>query len=88
VYWQIYRTRLDTAEYRRRYGRDIAQDFPGLLAWLCLLGWARVDGQVIRLTERGAIWAHRVQSLFSINYIEQLWETCRRTPWPAEVILE
>lgn len=88
VYWQVYRTRLDTVEYLRRFGRDIAQDFPALLALLRLLGWARVDGQAIRLTERGAIWAHRVQDLFSINCIEQLWEVCRRTPWPAEVTLE
>jgi oxygen-independent coproporphyrinogen-3 oxidase len=88
VYWQIYKTRLDAAEYVRRFGRDVAQDFPVLMASLRLLGWAQVEGQTIRLTERGAIWAHRVQDLFSIPYIEQMWETCRNTPWPAEVTLE
>lgn len=76
-----------SGEYRRCFGRDLARDFPTLLTWLRLLGWARVEGETVRLTERGSIWAHRVQDLFSISYIEQLWEVCRHTAWPVEVTL-
>jgi len=88
LYWQIYRTEIDAERYRGRFGRDLAQDFGGLLRLMRWTGFARREGGVWRLTERGAFWSHRLQSLFSLTYIDELWERCRAEAWPDEVILE
>lgn len=52
-----------------------------------LFGWCDVTQNHLRVTERGAIWAHRLQCLFSLSYIDKLWEKCRREAWPEEVVL-
>ncbi len=87
VYWQIYRTSLDTTEYRRRFGRSFEKDFALLAACMRLFGWCQARPGRLQVTERGAIWAHRLQCLFSLSYVDKVWEKCRRVPWPAEVVL-
>ena len=42
-------------------------------------GWRDAAGWTI--TERGAIWVHRLQSLFSLTYIDELWKRCQDQPW-------
>jgi coproporphyrinogen III oxidase-like Fe-S oxidoreductase len=88
LYWQAYRTRLDPAAYRRRFGRELEGDLGGWLALLRVLGLAHrlLDGGYV-LTERGSIWVHRLQALFSLAYIDQLWGLARRDPWPGPVPL-
>ena len=87
AYWRIYETRLSYRAYRQRFGREFRRDF-GLLAFLIKgLGWAREEDETLILTERGAIWAHRVQALYSLAYIDRLWRTGMAEPWPDAIIL-
>jgi oxygen-independent coproporphyrinogen-3 oxidase len=87
LYWQIYRARIEPRRYRDLFGRDLGSDFALLLAALRLLRFVRPAGDALALTERGAIWAHRLQCLYSLTYIDQLWERCRSEPWPQEIRL-
>jgi oxygen-independent coproporphyrinogen-3 oxidase len=86
-YWAIYRTRIESARYRALFGVDIRQDFGALLTVLCAAGLARRDANGWLLTEPGAIWVHRLQSLFSLSYIDTLWQHCQEHPWPQQVLL-
>lgn len=88
LYWQAYRTHLDPAAYRRRFGRELELDMGRWLTLLRVLGLARRHpGGDYHLTERGSIWVHRLQALFSLAYIDQLWGTARGDPWPDAVPL-
>jgi oxygen-independent coproporphyrinogen-3 oxidase len=87
VYWQIYRTSLDTDEYQRKFGRDFARDFAVLTGCMRLFGWCHSSHGRLQVSERGAIWAHRLQCLFSLSYIDKVWDKCRRVPWPEEIVL-
>jgi len=87
VYWQIYKTSLDLAEYQNKFGRSFEQDFGLLAKCLKLFGWCDSESNNLRVTERGAIWAHRLQCLYSLTYIDKVWENCRRVAWPAEISL-
>lgn len=87
LYWAIYRTRIDAARYRELFGSDIEGDFGLLLRLLCAGGLMRRDRAGWTVTETGAIWVHRLQSLFSLTYIEGLWHRCQSEPWPLEVVL-
>lgn len=88
VYWQIYKTWIDFSEYRQKFGVHIEDDFYLLIQWLRLLGWGKITPGGMRITEKGAVWAHKLQSLYSLSYIDKLWQTCQDVPWPKEVILE
>ncbi len=87
VYWRIYETRLSYRAYRQRFGREFKKDF-GLLAFLMKgLGWAREEDETLILTERGAVWAHRVQAFYSLAGIDHLWRAGMAEPWPDRVVL-
>jgi hypothetical protein len=87
LYWQLYRTQVAPQRYREQFGRELERDFGALLAMLRALGMARRESGDWRVTEFGAIWMHRLQQLFSITYIDDLWEHCRGEAWPREVVL-
>jgi hypothetical protein len=88
LYWQIYRTEIDPERYRALFGRELARDFGGLLRLLSWTGFVRRNGSGWHLTERGSFWSHRLQCLFSLTYIDELWQRCRAEAWPREVVLE
>ena len=70
------------------FDRDLARDFGGLFALLRMLGLARRDRSRWHITEAGAIWMHRLQQLFSITYIDEVWSQCGKEAWPSQVVLE
>lgn len=87
LYWQIYNARIDAEGYAARFGRPLERDYGVLLWMLRHIGFLTEEGAGFRLTERGAIWGHRVQSLFSLNGIDAVWTACRKEPWPRAVTL-
>ena len=87
LYWAIYRTRIESDRYEQLFGRSVARDFALPLAVLRAAGLARRDASGWTITEAGAIWVHRLQSLFSLAYIDDLWRRCQDRPWPQEIVL-
>lgn len=87
LYWAIYRTRVESARYAELFGHGIDRDFGVLLGVLCAARLARRDAAGWTLTENGAIWVHRLQSLYSLTYIDELWQRCREDGWPRQVVL-
>lgn len=87
LYWQLYRTEVDAPRYRELFGRELERDFGALFSLLRLLGMAARQGPRWRVTEFGAIFMHRLQQLFSITYIDDVWDQCQAEAWPKAVVL-
>lgn len=87
LYWRLYSTEIDPTRYRQRFGRELNQDFGALVNTLAVMGMVRRDGLGWRITEFGAIWMHRMQQLFSISYIDDVWSQCQAEAWPTSVTL-
>jgi coproporphyrinogen III oxidase-like Fe-S oxidoreductase len=87
LYWRIYETRFRKADYRERFGRDLACEYSGYLKLLALLGLLKDDGDWILLSDGGAFWLHACQDILSIDYISKLWGTSTQDPWPEKVLL-
>ena len=85
LYWAVYNLHISAADYHRQFGRALEADFGRFLFLLRLTAMARRAGPDTRLTERGAIWVHRVQSLFSLSGIDRVWTACTREAWPDAV---
>lgn len=89
LYWRMYELQLSHADFRAVFGPTASLDaeFGSVLrplVWMGLLARAP-DGY--RVTTSGAYWIHRLQNEYSLSYINHLWGTCRKEPWPEEVIL-
>ena len=85
LYWAIYTLELDADQYAGQFGRALDADYGRFLWLLRSTGMARRVGADHRLTERGAIWVHRMQSLFSLSGIDNVWTECSTDAWPETV---
>lgn len=87
LYWRIYETRFQRADYQERFGEELDRAYGGYLKFLALLGFLKDDGEQIRLSDRGTFWLHAGEDLLSIDYISKLWGASKRDPWPERVIM-
>ena len=89
LYWRIYELEISKANFRDVFGANASLDaeFGHLLRPLSMVGLLERTNDGYHVTTRGAYWIHRLQNAYSLNYINHLWGTCRKEPWPEEVIL-
>lgn len=88
LYWKLYGLEADPREYAAAFGRSLQGD-DGWLTWaLAAAGMARKRHRVWSVTPFGATWVHRLQQLFSLTCIDDVWSRCRNDAWPREVVLE
>ena len=87
LYWRVYETRFDKADFEERFGKDFDSVYGGYIKPLASIGFLEDDGGEIVLSDKGTYWLHAFEDLFSIEYISKLWGTSRQTPWPEAVVL-
>ena len=89
LYWRIYELKASGEDFRAVFGADASLDseFGRLLRPLIPLGLVDRASGGYRVTKSGAYWIHRLQNEYSLSYINHLWGTCRKEPWPSEVRL-
>jgi len=83
--WAICNLHVSAADDHRQFDRPLEADCGRFLFLLRLTGMARRTGADHALTRRGAIWVHRVRSLFSLARVDRVWTHCTRDAWPAAV---
>ena len=89
LYWRVYELKILNSDFQGLFGSEASLDaeFGHLFRPLILMRLLeRVDGGY-QVTKPGAYWIHRLQNEYSLSYINHLWGTCRREPWPQEVRL-
>jgi oxygen-independent coproporphyrinogen-3 oxidase len=89
LYWRVYELKILNSDFQSVFGVDasIERTFGHLLQPLVLMGWMERVADGYHVTTPGAYWIHRLQNEYSLNYINRLWGTCRKTAWPLEVSL-
>jgi len=87
LFWRCYDTAIDMARFRELFGRDAPPALRAALALLRTGGLARRNGNIIRLTDRGAYAFHLIEKAYTHAYLEKLWSACRHEAWPGPVRL-
>lgn len=89
LYWRMYELKISEGDFRSVFGSDASLDAE-FGRWLRMLAHMKLlerDAGGYHATATGAYWIHRLQNEYSLNYINRLWGTCRKTAWPQEVRL-
>ena len=85
LYWRIYELRVSDEDFGAVFREtSLEQEFGYLLKWLTTFGLLRRIEDEYQVTQAGAYWIHLLQNEYSLNYINRLWGTCRKEPWPLE----
>lgn len=89
LYWRVYELKILYDDFQEHFGNAFTLDsvFLNVLRPLELAGMIGKKNGGYYVTESGAYWIHRLQNEYSLNYINKLWGSCRREPWPLEVFL-
>jgi oxygen-independent coproporphyrinogen-3 oxidase len=89
LYWRVYELKILNSDFQSVFGSDVSLEatFGHLLRPLVRMRLLERDHNGYHVTTRGAYWIHRLQNEYSLNYINRLWGTCRKTAWPLEVRL-
>lgn len=89
LYWRVYELKISQLDFQNLFGKDQCVDavFSHVIKPFQLVGMIEKKGNDYHITDRGAYWIHRIQNEYSLNYINRLWGSCRREPWPKEVLL-
>jgi len=89
LYWRVYELDVCERDFRDVFGDDASLDdvFGAAIGPFRALGMIRKTAGGYAITEKGAYWIHRLQNEYSLNYINRLWGACRRSAWPASVVL-
>ena len=89
LYWRVYELKICQSDFKDLFGEgySIESIFSNIIEPLQFAGMVEKWNGGYQVTHSGAYWIHRLQNEYSLNYINRLWGTCRREPWPREVRL-
>jgi oxygen-independent coproporphyrinogen-3 oxidase len=87
LFWQCYKTVIDTEAFRSLFNRDLPQRVKVFLSLLVFMGLAHREGTVLRLTDTGAYIFHLIEQGYTHAYLETLWQACFQEAWPRKVVL-
>lgn len=86
LYWRLYESRLHLPALWQHFA-----DEPGKVRLLLAIaragGLARIQGDDLDLTERGAFWIHLLQNEVALRAVDRIWGVCLRTAWPGAIQL-
>lgn len=89
LYWRVYELKILQKDFAEVFGNEtnLNDAFLNLFKPLELAGMIEKRNGGYHVTDSGAFWIHRLQNEYSLSYINRLWGTCRKEPWPREVYL-
>ena len=87
LFWQVYDLSIDREACRAMHGNDLPRRIQVLLPLLVLLGFARQEGNAVRLTDRGAYLFHLVEKQYTQSYLKPMWQACLAEAWPERGLL-
>jgi oxygen-independent coproporphyrinogen-3 oxidase len=89
LYWRVYELQIKEKDFENLSGLEVSlyEIFSDLFNLVRLGGMMEKKNGSYQITKSGAYWIHRLQNEYSLNYINRLWGTCQKEPWPKQVKL-
>jgi oxygen-independent coproporphyrinogen III oxidase len=89
LYWRVYELKIYQKDFKDLFGDkySIESRFLDIIRPFQLAGMVEKRNGGYQVTNSGAYWIHRLQNEYSLNYINRLWGSCRKTSWPKAVSL-
>ena len=87
LFWTAYSTRVDERDFEKFFGVPLKKMY-GFELWLAkLLGFAKKEDGVYRMTLKGAFYYHYYENFYTLAYIDKMWGIMRREAFPKQITL-
>ncbi|MDA8235431.1 MAG: coproporphyrinogen-III oxidase family protein [Clostridia bacterium] len=87
LFWRCYDTEIPRRRFSHLFRASLDRNFPLLTAGLKLLGLAKDQGEVLKLTPRGTFCFHFIEKQYSLRYLNNLWDVSMQNSWPKRLEL-
>ena len=87
LFWNCYNGYLSTEIYRNLFTSELVDDFSLFLSLGMFIGFLLKIPEGWILTERGSYYFHRIEQLYTHQYIDKTWHSSMKNPWPERINL-
>ena len=85
LFWSCYNIHISGQQYRTLFKEELDHEFGGVLRAALFLKLIEKTDEGYNLTEKGAVLFHRVEQVYTHQYIDKTWRICRSNPRPARI---
>ncbi len=87
LFWTAYSTQVDRADFKKFFGVSLEKMYGLELAAARLLGFVTRQGNVYRMTAKGAFYYHYYENFYTLSYIDKMWGIMRKEAFPKRIEL-
>jgi oxygen-independent coproporphyrinogen-3 oxidase len=87
LFWNCYNSFLSESIYRQLFLTELKSDFGWSLEIGTKLGLFERLSDGWALSELGSYYFHRIEQLYTHQYIDKTWHSSMKTPWPERINL-
>ena len=82
LFWNCYNGMLSSEKYKKLFGSELKADFSFFIKSGLFLGFLSKTADGWTLTEKGRYYFHRIEQLYTHQYIDKTWHLSMENPWP------
>ncbi|MDC7126161.1 MAG: radical SAM protein [Spirochaetales bacterium] len=87
LFWSCYNLKISKPDFANFFNRALDKEFAGVLKAAQILKLIAPHSDGYSLTRKGALWFHRVEQVYTHQYIDKTWRTCSKSPRPEGIEL-
>ncbi len=87
LFWTAYSTQVDKTDFEKFFGVSLEKMYGLELAAARLLGFVTRQGNVYRMTAKGAFYYHYYENFYTLSYIDIMWGIMRKEAFPKRIEL-
>lgn len=85
LFWTAYSTKISSRDFQVFFEKPLKRAY-GLELWLAkIFGFIKEDGDVYKMTMKGAFYYHYYENYYTLSYIDKMWSVMRKEAFPKDV---
>jgi Coproporphyrinogen III oxidase and related Fe-S oxidoreductases len=85
LFWTAYSTNISSHDFEIFFEKRLKKAY-GLELWLAkILGFVKFEGDVYKMTLKGAFYYHYYENYYTLSYIDKMWSIMRKEAFPNEI---
>lgn len=85
LFWTAYSTKISSQDFQAFFEKPLKRTYGLELCLAKIFGFIKEDGDVYKMTLKGAFYYHYYENYYTLSYIDKMWSVMRKEAFPKEV---